>query len=91
MYCFTKRDGTIFPSTSASNKTTTNKTLNTDIAFDPTLPIYYYGYTTTVNAGSSPSASYLWTKNTACSLQYGFNVATDSLDLKEPVYLQCLP
>lgn len=89
-FCFTKRDGTLMPSNNTSNSTSTSKTLSTD-AFDPTRAIYYYTYTTTINVGASPSASYLYTQYGTANMRYAFNVSTTSLTVNEPVYIRCTP
>lgn len=86
---FTKRDGTLLPSTQNSNSTGTSKTLNTD-PFDPFQPIYYYSTTTGVSAGSAPSASYMYMQHSAIDLRYSFN-AGSTLVAGKAVYLRCVP
>lgn len=87
MIVFTANDGTLVPSCATSNSTATTKTLTTT-SFNPTLPIYYYATTTTVNTGASPSASYMYIKYQGCDLRYGFNVSSSQFTAKLPVYLQ---
>ena len=90
MFVFTKHDGTLVPSCNTSNSTSTSKTLSTT-AFNPFGPIYYYSTTTTVSSGSSPGASYLYTKYNAANMRYAWNVSTTSLTTKTPVYVRCAP
>ena len=90
MFVFTAKDGTLVPSCGTSNSTSTSKTLTAE-SFDPFGPIYYYTTTTTVNAGASPSASYMYTKYYACNMRYGFNVGSSQLTAKAPVYIKCSP
>lgn len=90
MIAFTAPDGTLVPSCGTSNSTSTSKTLSTT-AFDPFGPVYYYSHTSTINAGSSPSASYLLLAYNACNMRYGWNVSTTSFTLKAPVYVRLTP
>lgn len=86
---FTKRDGTLLPSTQTSNSTGTTKTINTD-PFDPFQPIYYYATTTGVAVGAAPSASYMYMQHSAIDLRYSFN-AGSTLTTGKAVYLRCVP
>lgn len=90
---FTSADGAHY--VPATNSTSTNATASRAVCQDPINPwgaIYYYGYTTAISAGSSPSASYLW-EQYAVNLGYSFNRKGSALTLttKKPVYVVCAP
>lgn len=92
-FLFTQRDGTLVPSytVSSGNGTTgTTKTLNTGNAFDPALPIFYYGTTANVAAGNMPGGTYLWRQYSACEMRYAWNTGT-TLTANTPVYVRCAP
>lgn len=87
---FTKRDGTLLPANNVSNKATTyTKALTTD-SFDPFQPIYYYSTTTSVAAGSAPSAAYMYMQHASMDLRYAFNAGA-TLTAYQPVYIRCVP
>lgn len=90
MFVFTGWDGKLVPSCGTSNSTATSKTLSTT-SFDPFGPIYYYSTTTTVDAGNSPSASYLYRAYSSANMRYAFNVASTQLTAKAPVFVRCSP
>jgi hypothetical protein len=93
LFLFTQRDGTLVPSytvASGNGTTGTTKTLNTGKAFDPTLPIFYYGTTTNVAAGNMPGGTYLWRQYSACEMRYAWNTGT-TLTANTPVYVRCAP
>lgn len=90
MFLTTDNSGNLVPTCNTSNSTSTSKTLST-AAFNPFLPIYYYATTTTVSAGSNPSASYLYKKYSSCTMRYAFNCSTTGLTTNTPVYLKCSP
>ncbi len=93
LFLFTQRDGTLVPSytVSSGNGTIgTSKTLNTGKAFDPKLPIFYYGTSTNVSAGSMPGGTYLWRQYSACEMRYAWNVGT-TLTADTPVWVRCVP
>lgn len=87
--CFTMSNGKLLPANTSSNTTGTSKTLTTT-AFDPFQPIFYYGTTTTVSSGSSPSSSYMWYSNVSVDLRYAFNTGK-TLTSKAPVYIRLAP
>ena len=87
--CFSKLDGTLVPANGTSNTTGTSKTLTTE-EFNPNGIIIYYSYTTAVNAGSSPSASYCYMQYSTVDARYSFN-AGSTLVAKEPVYVKLSP
>lgn len=79
----------------ANHSTSTNATAGRTPAtekIDPHGPIFYYGTTAAVAAGSRPSAAYLW-QQYALSLGYSFNNTGAALTLSsyDPVYLKCTP
>lgn len=90
---FTSADGAHF--VPANNSTSTNATSSRTVCQDPIDPfgtIVYYGTTTSVAAGSRPSASVLWQEYTL-SLGYSFNRTGAALTLTswKPVYVKCAP
>lgn len=90
---FTSKDGTKF--VPANNSTSTNATATRTVCqdpIDPHGPIYYYGTTASVAAGSRPSTSYLW-QQYVCTLGYSFNRTGAALTLTswKPVYVVCNP
>ena len=87
---FSMADGKLEPANNVSNKPTTyTKALSTE-SFDPFQPIYYYGTTTSVSAGSAPGASYMWTQYSSVDLRYAFN-AGSTLTAYKPVFIRCAP
>ena len=85
---FTSADGKGF--VPANNSTSTNATTARTVCqdkIDPFGRIVYYGTTTSVAAGSRPSASYLWQQYTF-TIGYSFVV---TLTEWKPVYLKCAP
>ena len=90
---FTSADGTKF--VPANNSTSTNATAKRDVVqtkIDPFGAIVYYGYTTSIAAGSRPGATYLWQQYTL-TLGYSFNRtgATLALTSWKPIYIKCAP
>ena len=75
---------------SSTNATAARTPCTTPI--NPWGPIVYYGTTTAISAGSSPSASQLWQEYTL-SLGYSFNTTGAALTLTNPgpVFLKCTP
>lgn len=90
---FTSADGTkwVPANTSTSTNATASRTVN-QTKINPFGKIVYYGYTTAIDAGSSPGASYMWTQYVV-TLGYSFNNTGVALTLtpKTPVYLKCAP
>lgn len=85
---FTSADNAHF--VPANNSTSTNATTARTVCQDKINPfgrIVYYGTTTSVAAGSRPSASYLW-QQYAFTIGYSFVV---TLTEWKPVYLKCAP
>ncbi len=90
---FTSADGAKF--VPANNSTSTNATASRTVCqskIDPFGAIVYYGTTTSVAAGSRPSAAYLWSQY-AISLGYSFNRTGAALTMTawEPVYVKAAP
>lgn len=90
---FTSADGEGF--VPATNSTSTNATATRAVCqdkIDPWGPIYYYGTTASVAAGSRPNASYLW-QQYVVTLGYSFNRTGAALVLStyKPVYVVCTP
>ena len=90
---FHSADGTKF--VPANNSTSTNATASRttiQTPIDPFGPIYYYGTTASVAAGSRPSASYLWTQYLV-TLGYSFNRTGAALTLTtyKPVFIKAAP
>lgn len=90
---FTSADGTEF--VPANNSTSTNATASRTVCqskIDPFGAIVYYGTTTSVAAGSRPSAAYLWSQY-AISLGYSFNRTGAALTMTawKPVYVKAAP
>ena len=75
---------------SSTNATAKRDTCQTPI--NPFGPIVYYGTTSSVSAGSSPSAANLW-QQYGFALGYSFNRtgAALVLDFPKPIYLKCAP
>lgn len=90
---FHSADGTKF--VPANNSTSTNATASRttiQTPIDPFGPIYYYGTTASVAAGSRPTAAYLWTQYLV-TLGYSFNRTGAALTLDDyaPVYIKAAP
>lgn len=75
---------------SSTNATSKRDTCQTPI--NPFGPIVYYGTTSSIAAGSSPGAAYLW-QQYALTLGYSFNRTGAALVLQypKPIYLKCAP
>ena len=87
---FTSKDHKHF--VPANNSTSTNSTTARTPCqdpIDPFGPLYYYGTTSSVSAGTKPSASYLWQQFSPITLGYSFTGYT--LTAFEPVFLVCTP
>lgn len=78
--------------TSSSTNATAAKTVN-QTKIDPFGVIFYYSYTSAVNAAASPNASYLWMQYNGIALGYSFNRTGKALEMtaRDPVYLKCAP
>ena len=90
---FTSADGTKFvPANASSSTNATSSRTTTQTPIDPFGTIRYYSYTSAVNSGSKPGASYLW-QQYVVTLGYSFNRtgAALVLDLWKPIYLHCQP
>ena len=79
----------------ANNSTSTNATAKRDVVqtkINPFGSIVYYGYTTSIAAGSRPGATYLWQQYTL-TLGYSFNRTGSTLALTswKPIYIKCAP
>lgn len=78
----------------ANNSTSTNATAARTVcqdAIDPFGPIYYYGTTASVAAGSRPSTSYLW-EQYSITFGYSFQKSPNyELTAWKPIYLKCAP
>lgn len=90
---FTSADGTHF--VPATNSTSTNATSSRTVCQDPIDPfgaIVYYSTTSSVAAGSRPSATTLWQQYTL-TLGYSFNRTNAALELTswKPVYVKAAP
>lgn len=90
---FHSADGTKF--VPANNSTSTNATASRttiQTPIDPFGPIYYYGTTASVAAGSRPTAAYLWTQYLV-TLGYSFNRTGAALTLTtyKPVFIKAAP
>lgn len=89
---FTGSEDTLVPAnTSNSTNATAARAVN-QTPIDPFGPIYYYGATTAVNAGSSFEATTLWQQYTLF-LGYSFNMTGAALTLTYPraVYVKATP
>ena len=90
---FTSADGTqlVPANTSTSTNATASRAVN-QTKIDPFGKIMYYSYTTAINSGSRPSASYLYYMNTL-TLGYSFNRTGAALTLTSyrPIYIKCAP
>lgn len=87
---FSLPDGKLEPANNVSNKPTTYTKALTTESFNPFEPIYYYGTTSSVSAGSAPSTSYMWTQYSGVDIRYSFNNGS-TLTSNKPVYLRCVP
>lgn len=90
---FTSADGEHF--VPSNNSTSTNATASRTVCQDPIDPfgnIVYYSASSSVAAGSRPSATALWSQYTI-ALGYSFNRtgAALVLTLWKPVYIKCAP
>lgn len=90
---FTSADGTHF--VPANNSTSTNATSSRTVCQDPIDPfgaIVYYSTTSSVAAGSRPSATTLWQQYTL-TLGYSFNRTGAALELTswKPIYVKAAP
>ena len=76
---------------SSTNATAKRDTCQTPI--NPFGPIVYYGTTSSVSAGSSPSAANIWQQYGGITLGYSFNRTGAALVLEypKPIYLKCAP
>ena len=75
----------------ANNSSSTNATASRTPCQDPIDPfgaIFYYGYTTAIDAGSRPGTSYLWQQY---QLTFGYSFTVSSLTSWKPIYLKCSP
>lgn len=93
--CMTDMNGELVPFNNTSNaRTTYTKAMNSE-AFDPFGTIYWYNYTSTVNAGSVATASYLYYQ-LAADVRYSMNInssgtaGTTSFTASKPIYLRVL-
>lgn len=87
---FTSKDHKHF--VPANNSTSTNSTTARTPCqdpIDPFGPLYYYGTTASVSAGTKPSTSYLWQQYSPITLGYSFTGYT--LTAFNPVFLVCTP
>ena len=77
--------------TSSSTNATASRTVN-QRPINPFGAIYYYGTTTAINAGSRPTASYMW-QQYSFALGYSFNRTNAALTMTsyKPVYIKCAP
>lgn len=90
---FTSADnqGFVPANNSSSTSATSSKTVCQD-KIDPFGRIAYYGYTSSIAAGSMPGASYLWSRYVV-TLGYSFNRTGAALELTswDPVFVKCAP
>lgn len=91
MFTAANGQGYVAANHSSSTNATAARTPATE-KIDPHGPIFYYGTTAAVAAGSRPSAAYLW-QQYALSLGYSFNNTGAALTLStyDPVYVKCTP
>lgn len=71
---------------SSTNATAARTPITTPI--NPHGPIYYYGYTTAIDAGSRPASAYYW-QQYVVTLGYSFTAST--LTEFKSLYLKCTP
>ena len=90
---FTSANGEKWVAANASSSTnaTASRTVN-QTPINPFGAIRYYGYTTTIEAGSRPGTSYMWSQYNI-TLGYSFNRTNAALTLTswKPVYIKCTP
>ena len=89
---FTCMDGTLLPANSDNNGTDATHVLTRE-SFNPWGQVYYYGGTTTVNAGSTPATDTLYsqaTNTTYPNLRYSFNIGT-TFTTNDDIYIKCIP
>lgn len=90
---FTNADNTKWvPANKSSSTNATAKRDTCQTPINPFGPIVYYGTTSSVSAGSSPSAANLW-QQYGFALGYSFNRTGAALVLEypKPIYLKCTP
>ena len=68
----------------------TSKAMLTEVEFDPFMPIYYYGTTTTVNQDANIGAGALYWHYSGIDLRYTLNCGT-TLTAHRPIYLVVTP
>lgn len=93
LFCFSQPDGTLVPCytvASGNGSTGTSKTLNTSRAFDPRMPIFYYGSTTNVPNTAQPGGATLFRAYHACEMRYAWNTGT-TLQAVKPCFVRCTP
>lgn len=78
------------PLNNVSNTTGTSKAMLTEVEFDPFMPIYYYGTTTTVNADANIGAGSTYWHYSGIDLRYTLNCGT-TLTAHRPIYLVVTP
>ena len=78
----------LLPVNSKSNTTGTTKPLTTE-KFNPWGPIFYYGSTTAVTAGSAIAVASVWEQYTL-DLRYSFNTGSTLVNNKD-VFIVCEP
>lgn len=91
---FQMDDNTLTPMNNVSNAAgNTEKTILTNIEFDPFGNIFYYNSTTGVAADHAISGTALYYNINALNLGYSFNITTsvNALTTHHPVFLKVLP
>ena len=81
-------EDTLVPANSSSSTNATSARTPITTPINPHGPIYYYGYTTAIEAGSKPGTSYYW-QQYVVTLGYSFTAST--LTVSKSLYLKCTP
>ena len=81
-------EDTLVPANSSTSTNATAARTPITTPINPHGPIYYYGYTTAIDAGSRPSATYYW-QQYVVTLGYSFTAST--LTAFKSLYLKCTP
>ena len=87
---FQMDDEYVTPLNNVSNSTKTNKTMLTNVEFDPFGEIFYYKTTTAIDADARPAAGDSCFTHNAVDLRYTFNCGSTLTEF-EPIYLVVSP
>ena len=81
-------EDTLVPANSSSSTNATSARTPITRPINPHGPIYYYGYTTAISAGSRPAAAYYWQQYL---VTLGYSFTASALTQYRSLYLVCTP